>query len=385
LTRIVGPASMALQTPLTRLFGIKHPVMLAGMAGAAGPELAAAVTNAGGLGSIGGVGFTPEALKSTIKILKDDLVDKNAPFGVDLLLPQVGGNARKTNKDYTGGALPELIDIIIESKAALFICAVGVPPKWAVEKLHANKIPVMNMIGAVKHVAKCLEAGVDIVCAQGGEGGGHTGDIPTSILLPKVVEACDGKISPLTGEPVLVVGAGGIFDGRGLASCLAAGCSGVWVGTRFIAAEEAGAGPMHKKRVVEADYSDTMRSIIYTGRPMRIFKTPYTLDYEANRAKEIDEMQNMGIPAFIKDIRGDLDSGSMGVGIFHQAEVLTSEERRLGVKLSSREERERGVFLTGQCAGAITDIKPAKDIVEEMVEQAAAQLRVASTFIAAKL
>jgi len=378
-------ATMALQTPLTKLFGIKHPVMLAGMAGAAGPELAAAVTNAGGLGSIGGVGFTPEALRTTIKILKDDLVDKNAPFGVDLLLPQVGGNARKTNKDYTGGTLPELIDIIIESKAALFICAVGIPPRWAVDKLHAHKIPVMNMIGAVKHVAKCLEAGVDIICAQGGEGGGHTGDIPTSILLPKVVEACAGKISPLTNEPVLVVGAGGVFDGRGLASCLATGCSGVWVGTRFIAAEEAGAGPMHKKRVVESDYGDTMRTIIYTGRPMRVFKTPYTLDYEANRAKEIDEMQNMGIPAFVKDIRGDIDSGSMGVGIFHQAEVLTSEERRLGVKLSSREERERGVFLTGQCAGAITDIKPAKDIVEEMVEQAAAQLRVASSFISARL
>merc|ERR1719235_2568625 len=218
---------MALSTPLTKLFGIKHPVMLAGMAGAAGPELAAAVTNAGGLGSIGGVGFTPDGLKRTIKMLKDDLVDKNAPFGVDLLLPQVGAGARKTNKDYTGGTLPELIDIIIEEKAALFICAVGVPPKWAVEKLHAAKIPVMNMIGAVKHAAKALEAGVDIICAQGGEGGGHTGDTPTSILLPKVVEAVQGKTSPLTGGPILVVGAGGIFDGKGLAACLAMGCSGV--------------------------------------------------------------------------------------------------------------------------------------------------------------
>merc|ERR1719515_444197 len=154
-------------TPLTELFGIKHPVFLAGMAGAAGPELAAAVTNAGGLGSVGGVGFTPEALKKTIDILKGDLEDKTAPFGVDLLLPQVGGGARKTNKDYTGGTLPELIDIIIAEKAALFICAVGVPPKWAVDKLHAAKIPVMNMIGAVKHVEKALEAGVDIIGAQG--------------------------------------------------------------------------------------------------------------------------------------------------------------------------------------------------------------------------
>merc|ERR1711920_1119038 len=145
------------------------------------------------------------------------------------------------------------------------------------------------------------------ICAQGGEGGGHTGDIPTSILLPKVVEACRGKVSALTGGPILVVGAGGIFDGRGLAAALATGCSGVWVGTRFIASDEAGAGPMHKKRVVNADYGETIRTIIYSGRPMRIFKTPYTLDFEANRANEIQELSNMGIPAFIKDVTGELD------------------------------------------------------------------------------
>jgi len=376
---------MALSTPITKLFGIKHPVLLAGMAGAAGPELAAAVTNAGGLGSIGGVGFTPEALRKTITMLKNDLNDKDAPFGVDLLLPQVGDGARKTNKDYTAGNLPELIDIIIEEKARLFICAVGVPPKWAVDKLHSAGISVMNMIGAVKHVSKALEVGVDIICAQGGEGGGHTGDIATSILLPKVVDAVQGQTSPLTGGPVLVVGAGGIFDGRGLAMALAMGCAGVWVGTRFIAADEAGAGPMHKRRVVTADYSDTMRTIIYTGRPMRIFKTPYTLDFETNRSNEIQELANMGIPAFIKDVTGELDGSSVGVGIFHSAEVLTLEEKEKGVQLSLKEERERGVYLTGQAAGAITDIKPAKQIVDEMVAQAVEQLTSASLMVTSKL
>merc|ERR1712190_42931 len=172
----------------------------------------------------------------------------------------------------------------------------------AVEKFHAAGIPVANMMGAVKHVDKALEAGVDIICAQGGEGGGHTGDIPTSILLPKVVEAVRGKTSPLTGGPVLVVGAGGIFDGRGLASALAVGCSGVWVGTRFIASEEAGAGPVHKKKVVEADFGDTIRTIIYSGRPMRVFKTPYNEEFETKRADEIQEMQALGFPAFVKDM-----------------------------------------------------------------------------------
>jgi len=331
------------------------------------------------------VGFSPEGLRKTIKMLKDDLDDKSAPFGVDLLLPQVGGGARKTNKDYTGGTLPLLIDIIIEEKAALFICAVGVPPQWVVEKLHAAKIPIMNMIGAVKHAQKALDVGVDIICAQGGEGGGHTGDTPTSILLPKVVDAVQGKVSPLTGGPVLVVGAGGIFDGRGLASALSVGCSGVWVGTRFIASDEAGAGPIHKKRVVEADYGDTLRSTIFTGRPMRVFKTPYILDWEDNRKKEMLQMQDMGIPAFVTDIQNAEMEGGASIGLFHQAECLTLEEKKQGVKLTSRERHQRGVFLTGQCAGAIDDIKSAKDIVEEMVKQAAEQIQATSTLLTSRL
>lgn len=131
--------------------------MLAGMNVAAGPDLAAAVTNAGGLGVIGGVGYTPQMLREQIADLKNGLDDKNAPFGVDLLLPQVGAGARKTNYDYTHGQLPELIDVIIASKAKLFVAAVGVPPKDIVEKLHKAGIPVMNMIGHPKHVKKACE------------------------------------------------------------------------------------------------------------------------------------------------------------------------------------------------------------------------------------
>jgi NAD(P)H-dependent flavin oxidoreductase YrpB (nitropropane dioxygenase family) len=374
---------MALTTPITELFKIKHPIMLAGMAGAAGPELAAAVTNAGGLGNIGGVGFTPDALRKTIKMLKDDLIDKNAPFGVDLLLPQVGGGARKTNKDYTGGQLGELVDIIIAEKAALFICAVGVPPKWAVDKFHAAGIPVMNMIGAVKHVDKALEAGVDIICAQGGEGGGHTGEIATSILLPKVADACRGKKSPLTGGPVLVVGAGGIFDGRGLAMALNAGCSGVWVGTRFIASDEAGAGPIHKKRVVSAAYEDTIRTIMYSGRPMRVFKTPYSVEMEEKRQDVIQMMQNAGVPAWIADMDPEKLEGAnpASVGTLNLSEVRTQDEIKNGVVLTPLEKHKRGVFLTGQCAGAISDIKPAKDIIDEMVAECAETLRSSQQFL----
>lgn len=147
-------------------------------------------------------------LKSIIAELKEDLKDKNAPFGVDLLLPQVGGSARKTNKDYTNGQLDALVDIIIEEKAALFVCAVGVPPKHVIDKLHKAGIPVMNMVGAPKHAVKACELGVDLICAQAGEGGGHTGSIPFSLLIPEVVDICRKYKSPLTGGPVQVIAAG---------------------------------------------------------------------------------------------------------------------------------------------------------------------------------
>jgi hypothetical protein len=100
------------------------------------------------------------------------------------------------------GKLSELIDVIIEEKTSLFVCAIGVPPKEVVEKLHRAKIPIMNMIGHPKHAKYALDAGVDIICCQGGEGGGHTGNVPTSVLVPAVVDAVKGKKSPLTGEPV---------------------------------------------------------------------------------------------------------------------------------------------------------------------------------------
>merc|ERR1719271_535683 len=157
--------------------------------------------------------MTPKMLQVEIDDVKQLLKDRNAPFGVDLAIPQIGGGARKTNHDYTHGKLGELTDIIIKEKAAIFVCAVGVPPKVMVDKLHAAGIPIMNMVGHPHHVEKALDAGVDMICAQGGEGGGHTGAIPTSVLIPRVVDACKGKISPLTGKPVVVVAAGGIFDG----------------------------------------------------------------------------------------------------------------------------------------------------------------------------
>ncbi|KAF7798718.1 hypothetical protein EIP86_009943 [Pleurotus ostreatoroseus] len=331
-----------ISTPITELFGIKHPILLAGMNVAAGPELAAAVTNAGGLGVIGGVGYTPKVLRSQIQAIKQDLHDKNAPFGVDLLLPQVGGSARKTNYDYTKGQLPDLIDVIIEEKARLFVCAVGVPPKWAVEKLHKAGIPVMNMVGHPKHVPKALESGVDLICAQGGEGGGHTGDIPSTILIPACVDAVRGHKSPLTGKPVYVIGAGAVYDGRSLAANLAWGAQAVWVGTRFVASTEASAPKAHKDALLSAGYEDAVTTLIYTGRPLRVRRTPYVDDWNNNRQAEIKELTAKGV-------------------LPNDHELEQHPEKSLQAR----------TFLIGRVASLIHEVLPAKQIVDEMVNDAA--------------
>lgn len=149
-----NPALEQIRTTTTDLLKINHPVMLAGMNVAAGPKLAAAVSNAGGIGVIGGVGYTPDMLREQVAELKSYLKDKSAPFGVDLLLPQVGGSARKTNYDYTKGKLDELVGIIIDSGAKLFVSAVGVPPKHVVERLHTAGI--FYMYAAVEPILRFL-------------------------------------------------------------------------------------------------------------------------------------------------------------------------------------------------------------------------------------
>jgi NAD(P)H-dependent flavin oxidoreductase YrpB (nitropropane dioxygenase family) len=153
----------------------------------------------------------------------------------------------------------------------------------------------MNMIGHPKHVKKCLDLGVDIICAQGGEGGGHTGDTPTTVLIPAVVALCKGKTSPMTGQPVQVVAAGGIYNGQTVAAALMLGASAVWVGTRFILTDEAGASKAHQEAVRTAGHDDNVRTIIFTGRPLRVRNNPYIQNWEENRAAEIKELTSKGV------------------------------------------------------------------------------------------
>ncbi|CAN8102882.1 unnamed protein product [Discula destructiva] len=360
-----------IKTPITDLFKINHPILLAGMNVAAGPALAAAVTNAGGLGVIGGVGYTPEMLRDQIAELKADLKDKSAPFGVDLLLPQVGGSARKTNHDYTKGKLNELVDIIIAEKAALFVSAVGVPPKYVVDRLHKAGILYMNMVGHPKHVRKCLDLGVDIICAQGGEGGGHTGDVPTTVLIPACVAAVRGATSPMTGAPVQVVAAGGIHSGELLAAALMMGASAVWVGTRFVLSDEAGAPEAHKEAVRTAGFDDTLRTLIFTGRPLRVRKNPYIQHWETERQQEIKELTSKGVLPYEADLdkvmSGEMTQPPQGLDVGNAAK---DEE----VDIDELMDQFRP-FLMGSAAALCNEKKSAKQIVDEFVNDASAAIQ----------
>ena len=290
-------------------------------------------------------------MRAIIHDIKANLADKNLPFGVDLALPQVGGSARKTNHDYTHGQLDELITVVIEEKAALFVSAVGVPPEHVIKRLHDAGILVMNMVGHPKHAHKALKAGVDIVCAQGGEGGGHTGDIATSILIPAVVDVARQYKSPLTGKSALVVAAGGISNGRSLAASLSYGAAGVWVGTRFVAAEEAGCSQMHKESVVSAAFEDTLRTLVVSGRPLRVRMNDYIKSWEVDRPEEVKKLCDSGIVPLQKDM---------------------DDEKDVDIP-----------FLMGQVAGTIDKIQPAKEIVEEMVAECVEMLRNQQSYIGA--
>jgi NAD(P)H-dependent flavin oxidoreductase YrpB (nitropropane dioxygenase family) len=314
-------------------------------------RLAAAVSNAGGLGVIGGFMYTPDQLRDIIADMKAHLASPDLPFGVDLAIPQVGGGARATNHDYTGGRLDELVDIAIDAGARLFVSAVGVPPRAVVDRLHTAGVLVMNMVGHPRHAAKALDRGVDMVCAQGGEGGGHTGDVATSVLVPAVVDVARGYRPPLLGgATALVVAAGGICDGRGLAGSLMQGAAGVWVGTRFVASEEAGCSLAHKEAVVSCGFGGTERTLVISGRPLRMKTNEYIRKWH-ERPDKIKELCDKGVVPIEHDIEEGKD-----IDLPH---------------------------LMGQVAGAIGKIQPAGEIVREMVAEAEEMLRLGSSYLEA--
>ena len=329
---------MSLRTPLCDLLGIEHPIMLAGMGGVSYAELAAAVSNAGGIGVLGMAGGNPDFIRDQMRLTRK-LTTK--PFGVDLLAA-------------SPASLEASVDVIINEGASIFVAGLGVPVQ-IMDKLKQAGVKVMVVCGAVKHAVRAEEAGCDAVVCQGGEGGGHTGLVGTMPLVAQAVQAVT----------IPIAAAGGIYDGRGLAAALALGAQGVWLGTRFIAAREAHAAQMYQDAIVTASDEDTTRTRCFTGKPLRAKKNSYIDDWERHPQDILPFPGQVGVSS---------RNGAMG-GIAGQMEGLDGD---------------KSCFAMGQSAGGVKDVLPAAEIVARIMDEAhaaiarIAQLQAASPALVAR-
>lgn len=313
-----------MQTRLTELLQIEHPVMLAGMGGVAYHELVTAVSNAGGIGTLGAAPLSVEEMESEIDAIA---AGTDKPFGVDLL-----------------AALPDSltrgVDLIIQGGAALFVAGLGVP-RDILGQLHDAGVLVASMCGKVRHAVDAVASGVDFVIVQGTEAGGHTGLIATMPLVPQVVDA--------VGDKVPVVAAGGIFDGRGLAASLALGADGVWMGSRFIATPEARTVRGYKDALLGAREDDTVITKGYSGKSMRTIRNEWT--------RHIEEHPELLRP-FPEMMLHTLEAGVLHLGGDDTTEV----------------DIDRECYPMGQLVGAVRSLEPAGDVVRRVVREAEATL-----------
>lgn len=302
-----------MKTRITELLGCKYPLIQGGMAWVAEHTLAAAVSNAGGIGLIAGGSAPIDYLREQIRLCKEK-TDK--PFGVNIML-------MSPNAD-------DLAQLCIDEKIAVVTTGAGNPGKYipAWKEAGIKVIPVIPSVALAKRMEK---AGADAVVAEGTESGGHIGENTTMCLVPQVVDALE----------IPVIAAGGIADGRGIAASFMLGAEGVQIGTRFLASEECQIHQTFKELVVKAKDTDSVVTGRYTGHPCRNIKTKFS-KMLANGEKD----------------------GSLTP---EQFEEVTLGSLRKAVQDGNLEE---GSFLCGAIAGMINDIKPCKDIIEGMMSQA---------------
>jgi NAD(P)H-dependent flavin oxidoreductase YrpB (nitropropane dioxygenase family) len=358
------------------MLDIEYPILSAGMGPSligektgAPVELVVAVSEAGGLGVLGGAGYTVEEMREAIREIRKQT---DRPFGVDVLLPAAtvaAGDAPaesvrsialsdalnalpsahrewflKTKEEFglpdteaviSGGTTTSrphaAVEACIEEGVPLFCAGLG-SPGFMVESAHAAGMKVLGIAGNARNAGRIAKSGADLVVAQGHEAGGHTGRVGSMALWPQAIDAA---------APTPVLAAGGIGDGRGLAAALAMGCIGVWVGTRFLASREGGALDIQKQAIVNASDEGTRRTTIYTGKTSRATYNRFHDLWEESGLEPLNFPVQVVLASAIVDM-------------FNQAGNVDYV----------------GPFA-GQVAGLIDEIKPAAQIVEEMVDQAA--------------
>ncbi len=319
----------ALITPLCSRIGISYPVFQAGMGFVAHAELAAAVSNAGGLGCIGSGTMGAGELREQIHRCRD-LTDR--PFGVDILFAEIKADKSDDTVVRYASNVQKLIDITFEEKVPVIVSGLG-NPAGIIPQARKDGVLVMSLCGNVKQARKLEASGVDVIIAQGHEAGGHTGRVGTMALVPEVADAVR----------VPVLAAGGIADGRGLVAALALGAQGIWMGSRFVASVEAFAHPNYKNKIVEIDEEGTVITRCHSGKPCRLIRNRFT-DSWVGREQEI-----MPFP---------LQSMKIGFPL--------AEKARYEGKIDD------GGLACGQTAGLIHSVKPAGQIVREVMAEARA-------------
>ncbi|MEN4449493.1 (3aS,4S,5R,7aS)-5-hydroxy-7a-methyl-1-oxo-octahydro-1H-indene-4-carboxyl-CoA dehydrogenase [Mycobacterium sp. SM3041] len=352
-----------LRTPLTELVGIEYPIVQTGMGWVAGARLVAATSNAGGLGILASATMTLEELQTAVTKVRA-ATDK--PFGINMRADAGDADAR--------------CDLLIREgvKVASFALA---PKPELIAKLKDAGVVVIPSVGLAKHAKKVASWGADAVIVQGGEGGGHTGPIATTLLLPSVLDAVKD-----TGMPVIA--AGGFFDGRGLAAALSYGAAGVAMGTRFLLTSDSTVPDAVKQRYLEAALDGTVVSTRVDGMPHRVLRTGLVEKLESGspvrgfvaavgNAQKFKKMSGMTWRSMIKD----------GLAMRHGkdltwSQVVMAANTPMLLKAGLVEgNTEAGVLASGQVAGIIDSLPSCAELVPRIADEAIAHLQAATSYI----
>jgi NAD(P)H-dependent flavin oxidoreductase YrpB (nitropropane dioxygenase family) len=343
-----------IRTPLTELVGVRHPVVQTGMGWVSGPRLVTGTARAGGLGILASATMSYDELELAIRSVKSRT---DQPFGVNLRAD--------------AGDAGERIDLLIREgvKVASFALA---PKQDMIAKLKDAGVVVIPSVGAPKHAVKVAGWGADAVMIQGGEGGGHTGNLPTTLLLPTVVDAVD----------IPVVAAGGFFDGRGLAAALSYGAAGIGMGTRFLLTQDSAVPQAVKELYLSHDLNGTVVTDKVDGMPHRMLRTHLVEELQessavkrlgptAKRTLAFKKLSGMSWRELVQDGR------SMKHGSERSwSQMILAANTPMMLRSGLVEgDTNAGVLASGQVVGVLDDLPTCEELIDRIVTEAAARLK----------
>lgn len=372
-----------MKTPICAMLGIDFPLVAFSHC----RDVVASVSRAGGFGVLGATAFTPSQLELELKWIDEHIDGK--PYGIDVLIPEntpikeergvtlgsLAARIPQTHKDFVSGLLaqhgveaprhfesgrlehPEvesslqqdaalkLLEIAFHHPIKLIANALGVPPQAMLDMGHAHGVPVAALVGAKEHAVRQVQAGVDIIVAQGGEAGGHTGEVSTLVLIPEVLRA----IKPIRNVPVLA--AGGIMTGRQMAACMTLGAAGAWTGSVWLATTESETSEIFRQKMIEARSRDTIRSKCRTGKYTRQLRSAWT---EAWEGPDSPGALPMPLQSLISE------------------PALAAAQR--AAERGNGKARELVSYFVGQGVGLVDGVKSSRTVVREFMEDFAEAL-----------